>query len=64
MVSKSFTLFIPFATRRRYARSGVLSLDIVEGPPRGVWFGTCTPEAASLLPILFKPRLQLGIERF
>ncbi len=39
IVSKSFTLFIPFATGDGTHASGVLSLDIVEGPPRGVWFG-------------------------
>ena len=61
MVSKSFTLLIPFAGTHA---SGVLSLDVVEGPPAAFGSVNGTPEVCVPMSTLFPPRFQLGIQRF
>jgi hypothetical protein len=61
MVSKSFTLLIPFAGTHA---SGVLSLDIVEGPPAAFGSVNGTPEACVPMSSLFPPRFQLAIQSF
>ena len=61
MVSKSFTLLMPFAGTHA---SGVLSLDIVSSTPEPIGSYAGTPEACVPVSSLFPPRFQLGIQRF